>query len=705
MRKFSKILALVLAFAMVLCPVLTAAAETKSDVLYSSAVLNAEIADGKANAVLVVKTMEEINAIDFKINFAKGTSFDPETDTVTISADESGDAAAWNVVTSYADGVLSVVAIDGDDMANVATYLVFNITLTVENASDYEFYLTKIYAVGAGSADADEVISVFPCADNAQSGVIDVEAARTDCPDYFVTNVCAHANVTTEETPATCTEAGKSVVTCTDCGAVISETAIPATGHNYVVKGEIIAATEEAVGYYGYYIACDVCDAKNPAYYAEDGSVRTDVDFAALAAEGLIEEIPMLKKPCDTATEWSSDETGHWYDCTCGEKHDFAEHIAGEAVEENRVEASAGVAGSYDTVVYCSVCNYEISRVTNEIPALPVGPAEDAKLVFQGASVGFADASLQINFRIRNTVLALYDDVKVVIIPQKYDLTTFNRIENPAEIVVEQSQLSAAGSTMKSYLYTDIYLYELGLDVNYMLRGYNNGELVAVSPVYTTSAASYLKSVFASSSDPKFRTLVTDTLIVGASSATNMAASYADSDLANDPSILEGFDTSEATATIDSYNTTNVFNSYNTNFKNTSSTHQFRTSVQIGKAPSITYSIKDSKAALDLSKLSFHVTYSRVNAAGTTVNFDKTFSAADGSVSLISGWVNFKFDQVGLQGGSTDISTVVIYDGETVCDSVYSVETYLGGQLSGSLGELAAALIKLGISYRAYAAK
>ena len=44
-------------------------------------------------------------------------------------------------------------------------------------------------------------------------------------------------------------------------------------------------------------------------------------------------------------------------------------HTPAAAVEENRVEATCTVAGSYDTVVYCSVCGTELSRETTEIPA------------------------------------------------------------------------------------------------------------------------------------------------------------------------------------------------------------------------------------------------------------------------------------------------------------------------------------------------
>lgn len=44
-------------------------------------------------------------------------------------------------------------------------------------------------------------------------------------------------------------------------------------------------------------------------------------------------------------------------------------HTPGEAKEENRVEATCGTDGSYDKVIYCTVCNAEISREKVTIPA------------------------------------------------------------------------------------------------------------------------------------------------------------------------------------------------------------------------------------------------------------------------------------------------------------------------------------------------
>ena len=45
-------------------------------------------------------------------------------------------------------------------------------------------------------------------------------------------------------------------------------------------------------------------------------------------------------------------------------------HTAGEAVEENRVEPTCTENGSYDSVVYCTVCENEISRETVTIDAV-----------------------------------------------------------------------------------------------------------------------------------------------------------------------------------------------------------------------------------------------------------------------------------------------------------------------------------------------
>ena len=46
-------------------------------------------------------------------------------------------------------------------------------------------------------------------------------------------------------------------------------------------------------------------------------------------------------------------------------------HTPGEAVKENEAAPQVGVEGSYDKVVYCTVCHEELSRETVNVPALP----------------------------------------------------------------------------------------------------------------------------------------------------------------------------------------------------------------------------------------------------------------------------------------------------------------------------------------------
>ena len=63
------------------------------------------------------------------------------------------------------------------------------------------------------------------------------------------------------------------------------------------------------------------------------------------------------------------------YTCECGDSYIADEvpalgHNAAEAVKENEKAATCFAAGSYDSVVYCSVCGEELSRETITVPAL-----------------------------------------------------------------------------------------------------------------------------------------------------------------------------------------------------------------------------------------------------------------------------------------------------------------------------------------------
>ena len=334
----------------------------------------------------------------------------------------------------------------------------------------------------------------------------------------------------------------------------------------------------------------------------------------------------------------------------------------------------------------------------------PVGPVVDPELVFNTPSLGFASSSLQFTFRVNNTILDKYSNVEVVIIPDKYDTSTLNLVESPSEIVIEKADLTAAGSTRKQYIYTDIQLYELGLDINYMLRAYDaEGNLVAISETFTTSPAEYLKDRIAMPAmTAEFKAVATDVLIVCDESAKRMIASYPDSDLAAAPSVIEGVDLSNATQTVGEYNTVNLFNSYDDSYGTASSyTHQVRTSVEIQKVPVINFLIADEAKALDLNKLSVTVSYTSVDSAGEHP-FSETYTGTD-AFTYAGKFINLQFAQVGLHDSDKDILFDVTYDGTKVCDLTYSIETYTGSMQDNELiGDLSTALLKLGQSFRAY---
>lgn len=76
--------------------------------------------------------------------------------------------------------------------------------------------------------------------------------------------------------------------------------------------------------------------------------------------------VTLTAKACphtNKETDWTTDENGHWHKCPdCTAKVDYEEHTPAEAVKKNVVDPTCTVDGSYDEVVYCSVCDYEISR-------------------------------------------------------------------------------------------------------------------------------------------------------------------------------------------------------------------------------------------------------------------------------------------------------------------------------------------------------
>ena len=208
------------------------------------------------------------------------------------------------------------------------------------------------------------------------------------------------------ETPATCSQEGLKTQTCEVCSGKETES-ISKLAHTEGKEEieNIIEATCLNVGSHQVVVYCSVCreelsretvvtdailshvpsaatienkleaDCKNSGSYDEvvycsacnTELSRTKKTIPATGAHVYTTEIERKEATCT--------EAGYKImACDCGESErveiEALGHSAGEAVTENVTEADCENNGSYDTVVYCTVCDAELSRVTTTINAL-----------------------------------------------------------------------------------------------------------------------------------------------------------------------------------------------------------------------------------------------------------------------------------------------------------------------------------------------
>ena len=105
--------------------------------------------------------------------------------------------------------------------------------------------------------------------------------------------------------------------------------------------------------------------------------LRDEIDEILLKADTMITKIEAEFANIYTIIANTANEEGHAY---IAEQIKNAliivDHTAGEAVQENVVEATCKAEGSYDEVVYCSVCGEELSRESKAIDKTDHAPDE-----------------------------------------------------------------------------------------------------------------------------------------------------------------------------------------------------------------------------------------------------------------------------------------------------------------------------------------
>ena len=285
-------------------------------------------------------------------------------------------------------------------------------TCTVAGWTTYTADFTAAWA-----ADQTKDVQDIPATDHAWSVSYEwtqVEGEWT----CTATHTCANSTACTEtetvtaigtvKTPATCTEVGTTTYTATfaaDWAEVQTqeENDIPALNHSWSVSyewtkvegGWTCTATHTCANS----TACTETETvtatgtvKTPATCTEVGTTAYTATFKATWAEVQTKEendIPATghnevtdNAKAPTCTETGLTEGSHCDKCgtvfVAQETVDELGHTEGAAVTENLKEATCVASGSYDQVVYCTVCNAELSR-----ESFDVNPTEIHKYVVE----------------------------------------------------------------------------------------------------------------------------------------------------------------------------------------------------------------------------------------------------------------------------------------------------------------------------------
>ncbi|MCD7864729.1 MAG: CAP domain-containing protein, partial [Clostridiales bacterium] len=192
------------------------------------------------------------------------------------------------------------------------------------------------------------------------------------CGDSYIADETAATGHTLSEAvvenkvAATCTKDGSydSVVYCSACGEELSRTTITtkATGHT---AGE--AVTENHIN-----PTCVDEGSYDSVVYCSDCGEELSRVTVTIAATGI--HTYVLDENASIAATCTEDGKNVYVCSICGDSYtenvSAAGHTAGEAVKENVVDATSTKDGSYDSVVYCTVCGEELSRETIVVAAI-----------------------------------------------------------------------------------------------------------------------------------------------------------------------------------------------------------------------------------------------------------------------------------------------------------------------------------------------
>lgn len=218
--------------------------------------------------------------------------------------------------------------------------------------------LSEHFTTSAGDHDWGEWETVTPVsctANGLEKRVCKIDASHTEENVLATAGHTDGENEEVERVDATCLDEGYYItaIKCTVCGTETSRTrtVLTAKGHNFGDWYVNESATCEKEGEEKR--DCDGC------YFFETRSIeKSEHNYESEITHPTCTENGYTTYTCSECKNTYKDNTVN----NLG-------HTDAEAVKENEVSATCTTDGSYDMVVYCSVCGEELSSKTTTVPA------------------------------------------------------------------------------------------------------------------------------------------------------------------------------------------------------------------------------------------------------------------------------------------------------------------------------------------------
>ena len=264
-----------------------------------------------------------------------------------------------------------------------------------------------------------------------------------ECGKQYTENLplTAHTPVADAAIDSTCTETGLTEGShCSVCGTVlVKQETVPMKEHtpDSAVNENVSDATCQAEGTYDSVVYCSVC--------------RKELSRESVRTDKLPHTVVIDKAVDSTCAKTGLTEGSH---CSvCGtvlvkqETVPMKEHTPAPAVNENVSDATCQAEGSYDSVVYCSVCNTELSRETVRTDKLPHTVVTDKAVDSTCTKTGLTEGS---HCSVCDTVLVAQQ-------------TVAKKAHTPASAVNENIKKSTcqSGGSYESVVYCSVCHNEL----------------------------------------------------------------------------------------------------------------------------------------------------------------------------------------------------------------------------------------------------